>query len=196
MLSWRIGHAQVTAYHADLQVALLFLVRGALPHERTWAAWLGDAAEYVPTPAVVQACCGNVHGSGRPAGSRTAATPSAADSREWRNAAGAAGARHSKAAGSGAQPDGTAGSSFAAEAAERRLQGTAAWRQRDRRRSLQWLRRGQKPVRSKGVVAAQRLFSVYAHPAPDFAGYPRGHLFHRRELPHRVQARRAMGTYR
>lgn len=40
------------------KVALLFLTRGPMAHERTWSAWLAGAAGLVPLPAVARRGCG------------------------------------------------------------------------------------------------------------------------------------------
>lgn len=40
-----------------LQVALLFLSNGDLPHERAWAAWLGAARRLVPLSHVPAGDC-------------------------------------------------------------------------------------------------------------------------------------------
>lgn len=40
------------------KVALMFLTRGALPHEALWARWLDAAAGLLPLPCVAAAACG------------------------------------------------------------------------------------------------------------------------------------------
>ena len=46
------------------KVALMFLTRGDLPHERVWARWLEDAADAVPLYCVAAAACGRGGGWG------------------------------------------------------------------------------------------------------------------------------------
>ena len=60
------------------QVALLFLLRGDLPHERTWAAWLAGAEGLIPSAAVAAACCDG--GSSSTPGSQDAAARAVAQS--------------------------------------------------------------------------------------------------------------------
>ena len=40
-----------------LQVALLFLTRGPMPHERSWAAWLAAAKWLIPVEQAAQGQC-------------------------------------------------------------------------------------------------------------------------------------------
>lgn len=206
------------------QVALMFLVRGPIHHERTWAAWLDDAAGFVPTPAAVKACCTASDG-GSNGDSGSGSRQRAASDRRRRtkgqhgshsdddeddahdgeaNAemhqpaeAAAASALAGAAKGGNGSNDSSddADDSAAAEAAaHRRLQQQQARRRRSpSSRALKWLpriprtARQQQPFGSEGIVAAQRLYSVYVHPAPRFAPYPRGHLFWGLELPRRVK---------
>jgi hypothetical protein len=176
----------------------MFLVRGPIHHERTWAAWLSDAADFTPTPAAVAACCDDVvAGSPHSDGSwQTDVSPMSADSPDGGidgpNDSGSAshGTDNSAAPVSG-EYSGDAGSSSADGAAERRLQQQGGQRLRQPRRSLQWLRlrraRRQRSPNFEGVIKAQRLYSVYVHPAPRYPAYPRGHLFHGLEVPNRVK---------
>ncbi len=45
------------------QVALMFLTRGAMPHESLWKVWLGAANGMLPLPAVAAAACGEREGT-------------------------------------------------------------------------------------------------------------------------------------
>eukprot|EP00208_Stichococcus_sp_RCC1054_P002801 CAMPEP_0206137708 /NCGR_PEP_ID=MMETSP1473-20131121/2776_1 /ASSEMBLY_ACC=CAM_ASM_001109 /TAXON_ID=1461547 /ORGANISM="Stichococcus sp, Strain RCC1054" /LENGTH=539 /DNA_ID=CAMNT_0053530909 /DNA_START=217 /DNA_END=1833 /DNA_ORIENTATION=- len=57
------------------KVALMFLVRGRIYHQRVWAAWLEDAAGQVPTPAT---CCRHRRRSAPPPAARFMQKPPAA----------------------------------------------------------------------------------------------------------------------
>ena len=167
----------------------MFLVRGPIHHERTWAAWLSDAADFTPTPAAVAACCNGADGSPQPSSGSSELSPTAADSPNESSAVSGDGSV-STAPAPGGHSDG-AGSSPAAETNERRLQQQAGQRAVQHRRSLQWLRlrrgRRQRNPSFEGVVRAQRLYSVYVHSAPQYPAYPRGHLFHGLEVSNRVK---------
>jgi hypothetical protein len=168
----------------------MFLVRGPIHHERTWAAWLGDAADFTPTPAAVDACCDSAAGSPRPSSGSPELAPMAADSPDEIDAASTDGSG-SSAPVPGAHAEDAGSSSSDAEAAERRLQRQAGQRFGHPRRSLQWLRlrraRRQRSPNYEGIIKAQRLYSVYVHPAPRYPAYPRGHLLHGLEVSNRVK---------
>ncbi len=44
-------------------MALMFLTRGAMPHESLWKVWLGAANGMLPLPAVAAAACGEREGT-------------------------------------------------------------------------------------------------------------------------------------
>lgn len=174
----------------------MFLVRGPIHHERTWAAWLSDAADFTPTPAAVGACCSSATGSPQPGSGGRELSPFGADGPDGsidgpsESSSASYGSDDSSAPVPGEHAE-YVGSSLIAEAAEHTLQHQPGQRFMQPRRSLQWLRlrraRRQRWPNHEGIVNAQRLYSVYVHPAPRYPAYPRGHLFYGLEVSNRVK---------
>lgn len=173
------------------QVALLFLVRGTIHHERTWASWLGDAGELVPSQVAAAECCGDsVSGEHW--------LPESPSSEHRQNAAAgndtvADGGSGSSGGGAASTSDGKA--DCASSNSTQCATANAATRRRRSRRQLRedaqppqggWWPRKRRRRNSKGVVQAQQLFNVYVHPAPGFE-YSSDHLFYGREVSDRVQ---------
>lgn len=69
-------------YDVNIQVALMFLVRAEVCHERLWAEWFQDVVGLVPSPvAAAAACCGDrVSGAHKAFDSRGDLTDQAASS--------------------------------------------------------------------------------------------------------------------
>ncbi len=181
----------------------MFLVRGPIHHERTWAAWLDDARGLVPTSIAAGACCGDGDGGGA---GQPAAEDAALDAILDPDDGGEAdspgaefvdneveeGSSGNLADGGTAHSSGSGRGDSAAAAAERRRQRHVRRAARRRQRSLLWAPRlpglsSSKRNHNQGIIQAQRLYNVYVHPGPFFAPYGAGHLFRGRELQRRVK---------
>lgn len=188
------------------QVALLFLVRGTVHHEATWAAWLDDARELIPVQIAAASCCGTdlenqrwrpaVASSDEP---ESAATRDDAAAELAQSDAAAAACRHAgdAAAGGGGREVSLTAAAIGGNSTQCSSRGTGASSQQyiraPQRASHQpgqpLNRRHRRRRRRRGfrnILQAQQLFSVYAHPAPGFR-YQRTELFAGREIAGRVQ---------
>lgn len=187
------------------QVALLFLVRGTVHHEATWAAWLDDARELIPVQVAAASCCGTDHENQRwrPAvassdkpGSAAARDDAAAELAQ--SDAAAAACRHAgdAAVGGGSMEVSPSAASIGGNSTQCSSRASSQQYIRAPQRASHqpgqpltrrhWRRRRRRGFRY--ILQAQQLFSVYAHPAPGFR-YQRTELFAGREIAGRVQVR-------